>query len=162
MRRAHVCVRIAVLAAVVACTHGGASADGSPAAFAPNDSLEGTVRVTGVEALAQTTLVLDGGSPAIRLVGSPLLTRTTGLRVAVIGHRSGQEFAVWRFVVVGANGVATADGLLVARGDTLMLVTGAGARAVRAASPGLRAAVGHRVWISGPLDAPTVAYGVIE
>ena len=149
------------LASLFAC--GGRSvARGAPAVISPNDSLEGIVRMVGVEAMPETVLATDDGSPALRLVGPNALRRVAGLRVAVIGLRDKQSFAVWRFAVVAANGVAASDGLLVARGDSLVLVTERGALSVRAPSPGLRAALQHRVWISGPLDAPTVAYGIIE
>ena len=129
---------------------------------APNDSVEGIVRTVGVNAMPETMLALDDGSASLHLIGSDALRRVAGLRVAVIGLRDKQSFAVWRFVVVAANGVAAVDGLLVARGDSLVLVTQRGALWVRAPSPGLRAAIRHRVWISGPIDAPTVAYGIIE
>ena len=137
-------------------------ARGAPPVIAPNDSIEGIVRIVGVEASPETVLAMDDGSRSLRLVGADALRRVAGLRVAVIGLRDNQSFDVWRFVVVAANGVAASDGLLVARGDSLVLVTQRGAVLVRAPSPGLRAVLRHRVWISGPLDAPTVAYGIIE
>ena len=137
-------------------------ARGAPLVITPNDSLEGTVRVVGVEAMAETMLALDDGSPSLRLIGPAALRRAAGLRVAVIGLRDHRWFAVWRFAVVAANGVAASDGVLVARGDSLVLVTQRGAVFIRTPTPGLRVALGHRVWISGSLDAPTVAYGIIE
>ena len=163
MTRAGSGVWLAATAVAVACACRGqqASRDTRPV-LAPNDSVEGIVRVVGVEAMAETVLALDDGSASLRLVGPDALRRVNGLRVAVIGLRDKQSFAVWRFVVVAANGLAASDGLLVARGDSLVLVTQRGALFVRAPSPGLRAAVRHRVWISGSLDAPTVAYGIIE
>jgi hypothetical protein len=151
------------LVGVLACTTSRAARAVDAHALAPSlDSIVGIVRVTGVAALPQATLTLDDGSPSLRLVGSPLLAHVVGVRVAVIGLRSPREFAVWRFVVVGANGIAASDGLLVAHGDTLLLVAEKGTHVVAAPSAGLRAAVGRRVWISGPLNAPTVAYGIIE
>jgi hypothetical protein len=160
-RGLRVAVACVALASLSACGGHGVSRGALPV-IAPNDSLEGIVRVVGVEAMPETVLATDDGSRSLRLVGPDALRRVAGLRIAVIGLRDNQSFAVWRFVVVAANGVAASDGLLVARGDSLVLVTQRGALLVRAPSPGLRAALRHRVWISGPLDAPTVAYGIIE
>ena len=159
--RGLVTVACAAIASLSAC--GGRSvARGAPPAIAANDSVEGIVRMVGVEAAPEVVLAMDDGSPALHLVGPGALRRVAGLRVAVIGLRDKRAFDVWRFSVVAANGVAASDGLLVARGDSLVLVTERGTLAVRAPSPGLRAALQHRVWISGSLDAPTVAYGIIE
>ena len=130
--------------------------------IASNDSVEGIVRVVGVDAMPEIVLAMDDGSPSLHLVGPDALRHVAGLRVAVIGLRDSRSFAVWRFAVVAANGVAASDGLLVQRGDSLVLVTQRGALSVRAPTPGLRAVIRHRVWISGSLDAPTVAYGIIE
>jgi hypothetical protein len=157
-RLAVACLAVASLSAC----GGRGVARGAPLVIAPNDSLEGIVRVVGVEAMPETVLATDDGSPALRLVGPDALRRVAGLRVAVIGLRDNPSFFVWRFTVVAANGVAASDGLLVARGDSLVLITERGTLPVRAPSPGLRAALRHRVWVSGPLDAPTVAYGIIE
>ncbi len=67
------------------------------------------------------------------------------------------------FRVIAANGVLANDGTLVVDGSQAVLLTEDGRRLpVVRPSAGLRAAIGHRVWISGPLDGETVAYGVIE
>ncbi len=150
-----------VFASLFACL-GARASRSAPLVPAPNDSVEGTVRVVGTDAMPETILATDNGSASLHLIGPDALRRVAGLRVAVIGLRDKQSFAVWRFVVLAANGVPASDGLLVARGDSLVLVTERGALYVRAPSPGLRNALRHRVWISGPLDAPTVAYGIIE
>jgi len=129
----------------------------------PADSAEGVVKVTGVEAASNTVLSTDDGQPSLTLSGAPLLSRVTGLRVAVLGHKDGDNFAVSRFAVIAANGVRAVDGKLTAQGDDLVLVTPAGARyTVNGASAGLRAHVGHRVWIAGLLDGQVVSYGVID
>ncbi|HEY6948853.1 MAG TPA: hypothetical protein VI297_08560 [Gemmatimonadales bacterium] len=127
------------------------------------DSIVGTVRVVGVEALPRVTLVPDGGGEARTLVGPPALQRVAGLRVAAIGRLAGTELRVERFTVVAANGVPATDGRLVADGAVLYLVTADGERhPLVKPSPNLWAHAGGRVWVSGSLDREPVAYGIIE
>jgi hypothetical protein len=157
------CVALCLGFLVFACHRAseGAAAAASPHTLA--DSLQGIVRVVGVDALPRITLSPDEGSPAITLTGPASLRRVAGLRVSVVGQRAGTTLTVTRFVVIEANGVAATDGMLTATGDRIELVTADGTRHPLAnPAPGLRAAVGRRVWISGPLDGPTVAYGIIE
>lgn len=127
------------------------------------DSLQGTVAIVGVDALPKAMLTLDDGGPALSLIGSDALRSVAGLRVAVVGVRVGAQFTVNKFAVVAANGVPAIDGTLVEDGDALFVVTSDGARhRLVNPSPTLRGAVGHRVWVSGPLDHPPVAYGIID
>lgn len=129
----------------------------------PPDSIEGVVRVVGVEAASNTVLATDDGQPALVLSGAPLLSRVAGLRVAVLGKKDDGHLKVSRFVVIAANGVRAADGRLTVDGNGLVLVTPSGARyTVNGASSALRADVGHRVWIAGLLDGQVVSYGVID
>ena len=165
MRRAPSPGLLAFLAALgiagMACHQTRGAPPGADAAAA--DSIVGTVRVVGVEALPKVTLVSDGGGEALTLVGPPALKRVDGLRVAVIGRLAGTELSVERFTVVAANGVPATDGRLVADGAVLYLVTADGERhpLVRP-SPSLWAHAGGRAWVSGPLDREAVAYGIIE
>jgi hypothetical protein len=130
---------------------------------AATDSLQGVVEVRGVEAFARLVLALDNGSPAVTLDGPASLHHVAGLRVTVVGTRIGTRFSVRRFVVIAANGLSAVDGMVERYGDALTLVTTDGRRFPLAnAPPGLRAAIGHRAWISGPLDHEPVAYGIIE
>jgi hypothetical protein len=141
----------------------GTAAAEQPVASAPADSLQGMVRIVGLDAAPQVTLALDDGSPAVTLVGTPSLRKLAGLRVAVVGVRAGRQLTVSRFVVISANGIPATDGMLAADGGVITLVTADGSRhPLVSPSPALRAAVGHRVWISGPLSSAAVAYGVIE
>jgi len=127
------------------------------------DSVQGIVRLTGVNALPQVTLARDDGTPAITLIGVESLRRVAGLRVAVAGILRGTQLNVSRFHVLSANGVPAVDGTLTLSGGVLTFETEDGIRhALISPSPALRAAVGHRVWISGPLDRAAVAYGIIE
>lgn len=140
-----------------------ASVTAEKVATARTDSLEGIVRVVGVDALPQVVLVLDDASPSVTLEGPASLRRVAGLRIAVVGERAGARFAVRRFIVLSANGVAVTDGMLAADGEALVLVTPDGARHRLVNPPPLfRASVGHRAWVSGPLDREPVAFGIIE
>ena len=140
-----------------------ASAANDANAVARTDSLDGVVRVVGVDALPQVVLVLDDASPSVTLDGPASLRRVAGLRIAVIGDRSGSRFTVRRFVVLAANGVPATDGMLAADAEGLVLVTADGTRhRLVNPPPLLRASVGHRAWVSGPLDREPVAFGVIE
>jgi hypothetical protein len=127
------------------------------------DSLKGIVRVVGIDALPVVTLVPDDASRSVTLDGPPSLRRVAGLRIAVVGERSGARLAVRRFTVLAANGVPATDGVLAADGDALVLVTSDGTRhRLVNPPPLLRSSVGHRAWVSGALDRAPVAYGIIE
>ena len=144
---------------------GKARAPAAQDASAPvgTDSLEGIVRVVGVDALPVVTLVPDDAGRSVTLDGPPSLRRVAGLRIAAVGERSGARLTVRRFTVLAANGVPATDGVLAADGDALVLVTSDGARhRLVNPPPLLRANVSHRAWVSGPLDREAVAYGIIE
>jgi hypothetical protein len=127
------------------------------------DSLEGIVRIVGVDALPLVTLLPDDASRSVTLDGPPSLRRVAGLRIAVVGERSGARLAVRRFTVLAANGVPATDGVLAADGDALVLVTSDGTRhRLVNPPPLLRSSVGHRAWVSGALDRELVAYGIID
>jgi hypothetical protein len=131
-------------------------------ATAGADSLQGTVTIVGVDAFPKAMLTLDDGGPALTLIGADALRSVAGLRIAVVGVRLGAQFTVEKFAVVAANGVPAIDGTLVEDGGALFVVTPDGVRH-RLVNPSaaLRGVVGHRVWVSGPLDHPPVAYGII-
>lgn len=127
------------------------------------DSIVGIVRVVGVDQLPQVTLALDDASPAVSLDGPASLRRVAGLRIAVVGERTGARLVVRRFTVLAANGVPAIDGIITADGESVALVTQDGTRhrLVHPPQP-LRANIGHRAWVSGPLDREPVAFGIIE
>jgi hypothetical protein len=136
-----------------------AGADATPVA----DSIEGIVRVVGLDALPVITLAFDNGAPSLTLDGPASLRRATGLRVAIVGTRNGSHFTVRRFTVVSANGVSATDGVIAEYGDALVLVTSDGARHKLVSPPTLlRQNIGHRVWVSGPLTREPVAYGILD
>ncbi len=152
---------VVTVLASVACRHDPAAGSGHPASQRI-DSLEGIVRVVGSNASTETVLTTDDAR-SVTLAGPATLSRVSGLRVLVRGERASQRMNVIGFRVIAANGVAAHDGTLMADDPQLVLLTEDGRRLpVARPSAGLRAAIGHRVWISGPLDGETVAYGVIE
>jgi hypothetical protein len=160
-RAARLCVALAVSLIVPACHRASAGTPDGPRT--PVDSLEGVVHVAGTNPFPQTTLAPDNGGRAVTLDGSASLRHLDGLRIAAVGALTGNHLAVARFTVLAANGVAATDGMLALNGDALVLVTAAGKRYVLVnPSPVLRANVGHRVWVSGPLDREPVAYGIID
>ncbi len=128
-----------------------------------HQTLNGIVRVGGVEPFPEVRLIPAGGGKGVPLSGPPALARVAGLEIAAVGRQEGATFRVERFTVVAANGVPAADGRLLDKGGSLYLVTADGTRhALVGPPPGLRAHAGHRVWVSGPLEREPVAYGIIE
>jgi hypothetical protein len=159
-RLAGLCGALATMAA--ACHHQAATPVPSEGAMAV-DSIVGKVQVVGVQASPRIMLVRDGGARSLTLVGRPSLANVDGLRVGVVGKLDGSKLSVIRFTVLEANGVPATDGRLVAEGDDLYLETADRVRhRLVQPSPKLRAQVGRRVWVSGPLDQEPVAYGFIE
>jgi hypothetical protein len=147
--------------ATSACHHGPAAGSGTPTAE-KTDSIEGIVRVVGSTGSSAVTLRTDDAQ-SLTLDGSSLLSRVSGLRVRVRGNRRGHRLEVSGFRVISANGVTAHDGILAMDGSQVVLLTEDRQRLpVARPTAGLRAAIGHRVWISGPLEGETVAYGVIE
>jgi hypothetical protein len=126
------------------------------------DSAEGTVRVVGVDALPRMTLATDDGR-GLALDGPDVLRRVAGLRVMVSGTRGARDFHVATFRVTAAAGVPAIDGVLATQDGMLVLLTADGRRFVLRDPPeGLRATLGHRVWVTGPPNGPPVSYGLIE
>ena len=126
-------------------------------------TLNGIVRVTGVMPFQDVVLAPAGGGESIPLLGSAALERVAGLEIAAAGSYEGAKFRVERFTVIGANGVPATDGTLERDNGNLVLVTRDGVRhTLVSPPPGLRAQLGRRVWVSGPLDREPVAYGMIE
>lgn len=150
--------RVAVLIVL-----GGAALGGCHHQRLEHQTLDGTVRVGGVERFPEVVLVPAGGGKGVPLRGPPALARVAGLEITAVGRQEGATFRVERFTVVAANGVPAADGRLLDKGGSLYLVTADGTRhALVGPPPGLRAHAGHRVWVSGPLEREPVAYGIIE
>ena len=152
-----------VLACTIACrtTRAGSTAD--PARSVQADTVIGTIQIVGTDPFPRTVIVPANSGISLRLVGPPALQHVNGLGVQVVGQRAGDQFTVKSFTVVSANGQPATDGRLLKDGDTLYIVTEDGVRhALVSPSPNLRARVGQRVWVSGPLDREAIAYGFIE
>ena len=127
------------------------------------DTLVGTAQLVGTDAFPQVVLVPATSGITLTLIGPPILRRVDGLQVQVVGQLAGDKFTVQSFTVLSANGQPATDGRLVLDGGVYFLVTQDGVRhPLVAPSPNLRAHVGGRVWVSGPLDREAIAYGIIE
>lgn len=151
------------LACTIAChtTRAGSTAD--PARAVQRDTIIGTIQIVGSDPFPHTVILPANSGVSLRLVGPPTLQRVNGLGVQIVGQLAGDQFTVKSFTVLSANGQQATDGRLVKDGDTLSIVTEDGQRhALVNPSPNLRARVGQRVWVSGPLDRQPIAYGFIE
>lgn len=141
--------------------------DASPApspSSAGADSLRGPVDVVGSEPGTWTVVRTPAGDVALEGVDRRLLERLAGLEVTVWGRRQGMRFAVERFAVRAADGVAAVDGTLAREGDGWVLVTSDGGRRlpVPHLPQALRGREGARVWLSGPLDRAPDSSGIIS
>jgi len=149
-----------------ACARGSVPADAAPAgagAAVREDTLRGTVRITGSEP-AVTYVVADAAGRHTALEGDPaVLQRLNGLEVAFRGEaRGAAPFRVTRTEVRAVNGVPAVDGVLARDVGRDVLLTRDGVRHVIARLPeGLRGAVGSRVWLAGPLDGDIDSFGII-
>lgn len=131
-----------------------------------SDTLRGRVALVGPHPTAQVTVQSGPGEPQIFLEGDQALVlhRVDGTEAWIAGRwLDERRFEVRAFEVRAVDGIAAEDGILMNDVDGLLLLTADGRRlAVRDAPPALRALVGARVWISGPLDRAPEAWGVIE
>ncbi|HYW12044.1 MAG TPA: hypothetical protein VE871_08805 [Longimicrobium sp.] len=159
--------RLLLLALVLAaCARGSVPADAAPAGAdgaAPEDTLRGTVRITGSEP-AVTYVVEDASGRQTALDGDPaVLVRLNGLEVAFGGEARGTApFRVTRTEVRAVEGVPAVDGVLARDDGRDVLLARDGTRHVIARLPaGLRGAAGSRVWLAGPLDGDIDSFGII-
>ncbi len=149
------------LAAGVACSHRGAKE--SAAARPSPDSLSGTVAITGTTFEQRVVLRSGGGTTGLLLspADSAALSRLGGVEVMLRGQADAITFRVASFVALRVDGAPVADGVLRREGERLWLETAGGKVALGNPPAALRAMVGARVWIGGPLDAGPNVYGVI-
>jgi hypothetical protein len=144
----------------------GGSGRATPAPRASEDSVRGTIHVTGSSPFAVPTLLPVGGGRSLTLIGpdTAALKRVSGLEVVVRGAPAGGDrFRVSTFAVRTANGAPALDGVLAREGDALVIVTTDGRR-VRLGNPpaAFQDLVGARVWLTGPADTGPNPYGVIQ
>src|SRR5262249_52730997 len=126
-------------------------------------TLRGIVHTVGTEP-PDVVLMTDHPIHSFFLRSSSIavLRKLDGLGIEVIGRMSGQNLTVDRFIVTSANGLPATDGRLSLAGDALVLTTADGRRyPLVHPSPTLRANVGARVWVAGPISQEPVSYGII-
>jgi hypothetical protein len=159
---------VAASLASIACSTRGKPLRAAPASSAnavDHDSLAGRVEIVGTAEMPDVTLLPSDGGHAVALRG-PLtksLQSVDGLGVVIVGRRSGRDVLVERFTVVSANGLPATDGIVALRGDTLVLISADSVvHALTRPSPVLRAHIGSRAWVSGPVDHEPVGYGIIQ
>jgi hypothetical protein len=153
---------LACSAAIILACHSGARTEPTVKSV-QGDTVVGTIQIVGTDPFPRTVIIPGYSGLPLRLIGPPTLQRLDGLQVQVVGQRAGDQFTVKSFLVLSANGQPATDGKLVMDGGTLYIVTEDGERhALVNPSPNLRARVGQRVWVSGPLDREPIAYGFIN
>lgn len=138
------------------------SSDNDATAAAP-DSLIGVLSVTGTEFFRQLVLRVDerGHVLSADVADSAALSRLGGLELVVRGRTADNLFRVATFTVRSADGAPVVDGVVQREGDRLFLLTTGGKRALGNPPDALRAMIGARVWIGGPLDTGPNVYGLI-
>jgi hypothetical protein len=152
-----------VAACVIACHSARAGSSPDPARVAQGDTIIGTIQIVGTQPFSRTVILPASSGIQLRLIGPPVLQRLDGLQVQVVGRQAGEQFTVQSFLVLSVNGQPATDGRLAMDNGTLYIVTEDGVRhPLVNPSPNLRARVGQRVWVSGPLDREPIAYGYIE
>ena len=141
------------------------------------DTARGVIRRVGNDPLS--VLVLTSGSGAntsvIALAGPSLqqLERVSGLEVSVAGvltaernmtasPRGAPVFEVRHFFVRAADGQPAVDGVLTSQNGAYYLLSANGVRHdVPNLPAALRAQVGARIFLVGPLDRAPSAFGII-
>lgn len=139
------------------------------------DTVRGVVSTVGtepvVEVVIATTpgprLVVTGGQTArLRSLGKVevmLSGRYPGLRSMTAAPGGLRAFEADRFIVRAADGIPAYDGVIHQEGARYFLISASGRRWAADFLPeSLRALVGSRVFLAGPLSAPPAAYGVIS
>lgn len=134
--------------------------------------MRGIVQVVGAEPLADVVLAAAGGQVALQGAEAERMRPLAGLEAVAFGTRlsapagaaprASDAMIVSSFIVRAADGVPAVDGVLGSVGGTFVIVTREGVRhQVPHLPTTLRAQVGARVYLAGPLTAPPNAYGVI-
>lgn len=131
---------------------------------ASSDTLRGKPAVVGSMPFTQVVLRPAAGG-AVTITG-PLakeIGRASGADLWVRGARDARGFEASEYRVRTVDGVAALDGVLVVEGENTYLRLADGSRrALRAAPAALRAEAGARVWVTGGLDQPVAAFGILR
>jgi hypothetical protein len=129
------------------------------------DTVRGTVSVVGTATDERVMIRPLGGGPAIPVSGpvAKTLLLVSGADVQASGRRDAAgAFDVREFVVRSVDDVPAIDGTLVAQdGGIAIMTTDHTTHPIANPPPALRAHVGQRVWITGPLETGAVTFGVI-
>lgn len=138
------------------------------------DTARGVVVLSGNEPGASLVLRRDADGPlALGGDAARALHAVAGLEVMVRGRLTTERvataapggaplFRASAFVVRAADGVAVHDGVVASRdGAYLLRLTEGGERPAPHLPAPLRAQVGARVYLAGPLDRAPQAYGVV-
>jgi hypothetical protein len=127
------------------------------------DSVTGIVSITGTS--FEQKIVLRSGTTATVLSAaapdSAALSRLGGVEVLVVGRKDGNRFRVEHLTALSVAGSPVVDGIVRIYGDRVVVETARGPLPLGNPPSGLRALVGARVWIGGPLNTGPNTYGVI-
>ena len=141
------------------------------------DTARGVIRRVGNDPVS--VLVLTSGSDAnanvVALAGPSLLTleRAAGLEVSIAGlltaernmmasPRGAPVFEVRHFIVRAADGQPAVDGVLNSQNGEYFLISANGVRHNTPNLPAaLRAQIGARIFLVGPLDRAPAAFGIL-
>jgi hypothetical protein len=134
------------------------------ASTATLDSVRGTVAVVGTSFEKHVTVAVPGGR-RVTITGSlaPMIGRTAGADVSVVGQSAGTSLEATRFVVRTVDGQPAIDGTLKTEGTTLYILTATGTRTrIVSPPPPLVGHDGARVWITGDPSRGVSSFGFID
>ncbi len=138
----------------------------TPPASAParTDTLRGKPAVVGSSPFTQVALrPAAGGSVTITGPLAKEIGRASGADVWVRGTRTERGFEATDYRVRTVDGVTALDGVLVVEGEGTYLRLADGIRRpLRSAPAALRAEAGARVWVTGGVDQPVAAFGILR
>lgn len=141
---------------------------GRPAATSPRpqstiDTLSGIPAVVGSSPFMQVVVRSPGSSVEITGPLAAEIGRAAGVELWVRGRRAGRGLEATEYRVRRVDGRPALDGVLVADGDRLYLRLADGTRRLIASPPdALKAEAGARVWITGGIDQPVAAFGILR
>jgi len=151
-----------------------------PSSDAQADTLRGTLQRVGNDPVSVLVLMVNASADAnatpyaLRGTQRALLERVTGLELVVRGTQTTERdmqaaprgaavFRVQEFEVRASEGVAAVDGVVSVQDGAYALVTQSGRRVSTPQLPAeLRNQIGARVFLTGALQQPPSAYGIIS
>lgn len=129
-----------------------------------NDSVRGTVQLSGSTPGTRPVLVSGGANIALTGIGGDGLQNLDGADVVVRGMRvSPRDIVVASFSVRAMKGVPVLDGRLTRSGNgwSIALSDRSGTRALGSIPEMLQAAAGARIWIDAVNSSRPQTYGII-